>query len=62
MWCVADMTKNSKSKLLKAPKPRRKREPHLKGATLVAAVQASPYRDLDVESKRMRMPVRRIKI
>ena len=28
------------------------------GATLVAAMQASPYRDVDLEAKRAPMPVR----
>jgi prevent-host-death family protein len=30
----------------------------LTGAALVAALQASPYRDIDVEPKRSRLPVR----
>jgi prevent-host-death family protein len=30
----------------------------LSGAALVAALQASPYRDLDIEPRRSRLPVR----
>ena len=30
------------------------------GETLIAAMQASPYRDIDIESKRDRMPVREV--
>jgi prevent-host-death family protein len=32
------------------------------GAALIAALQASPYRDLDLEPKRERLPVRGIKL
>jgi prevent-host-death family protein len=36
----------------------RRLEGDLTGAALVAAVQATPYRDIDVEPKRSRLPVR----
>ncbi|HEY2137064.1 MAG TPA: type II toxin-antitoxin system Phd/YefM family antitoxin [Xanthobacteraceae bacterium] len=32
----------------------------LKGDALIAAMQASPFRDIDIEPKRDRMPVREI--
>jgi hypothetical protein len=32
------------------------------GAALVAAMQASPYRDIDIEPRRERMPVRDVKL
>lgn len=32
------------------------------GAALVAALQASPYRDVDIEPKRERLPVRGVKL
>jgi prevent-host-death family protein len=32
------------------------------GAALVAALQASPYRDIDIEPKRERLPVRGVKL
>jgi prevent-host-death family protein len=32
------------------------------GAALIAALQASPYRDVDVEPKRERLPVRGVKL
>jgi hypothetical protein len=32
------------------------------GQALVAALQASPYRDLDIEPKRERLPVRGVKL
>jgi prevent-host-death family protein len=32
------------------------------GAALVAALQASPYRDVDIEPRRERMPVRDVKL
>ncbi len=34
----------------------------LSGAALVTAMQASPYRDLDIEPQRMRLPVRDAKL
>jgi prevent-host-death family protein len=30
------------------------------GAALIAAMQASPYRDIDIEPKRQRLPVREV--
>jgi len=30
------------------------------GAVLIAVMQASPYRDIDIEAKRMPMPVREV--
>ena len=32
------------------------------GAALIAALQASPYRDIDIAPKRERMPVRDVKL
>jgi prevent-host-death family protein len=32
----------------------------LTGAALIAAMQASPHRDIDLESRRMSMPVREV--
>src|SRR5882762_11768723 len=32
------------------------------GATLIAALQASPYRDIDIEPRRERLPVRDVKL
>ena len=32
------------------------------GAALAAALQASPYRDIDIEPKRERLPVRAVKL
>src|SRR5262252_9379422 len=32
------------------------------GAALVAALQASPYRDIDIEPRRERLPVRGVKL
>jgi prevent-host-death family protein len=32
------------------------------GAELIAALQASPYRDLDIEPRRERLPVRDVKL
>jgi hypothetical protein len=34
----------------------------LTGAALVAALQASPYRDIDLEPRRERLPVRDVKL
>lgn len=32
------------------------------GAALIAALQASPYRDIDIEPRRERLPVRDVKL
>jgi prevent-host-death family protein len=32
------------------------------GAALIAALQASPYRDIDIEPRRRRLPVRDVKL
>ena len=32
------------------------------GAALIAALQASPYRDIDIEPQRERLPVRDVKL
>jgi hypothetical protein len=32
------------------------------GAALVAAMQASPYRDFDIEPERVRLPVRGVEL
>jgi hypothetical protein len=32
------------------------------GAALIAALQASPYRDIDIAPKRERLPVRDVKL
>jgi len=32
----------------------------LTGEALITAMQASPYRDVDIESRRMEMPVRKV--
>ena len=32
------------------------------GAALIAALQASPYRDIDIEPRRERLPVREVKL
>lgn len=32
------------------------------GASLIAAMQASPYRDIDIEPKRAKMPVREVSL
>jgi hypothetical protein len=32
------------------------------GAALIAALQASPYRDIEIESRRERLPVRDVKL
>jgi prevent-host-death family protein len=32
------------------------------GAALIAALQASPYRDIDIEPRRSRLPVRDVKL
>jgi prevent-host-death family protein len=34
----------------------------LTGKSLIAAMQASPYRDIDLEPKRMPMPVRKVSL
>ena len=34
----------------------------LTGAALIAALQASPYRDIDIEPRRERLPVRDVKL
>lgn len=34
----------------------------LTGAALIAALQASPYRDIDIEPPRERLPVRDVKL
>jgi len=34
----------------------------LTGAALIAALQASPYRDIDLEPPRVRLPVRDVKL
>jgi hypothetical protein len=54
------MTRLAKSKSAKRRRGPRDRRPQgdLSGAVLVAALQASPYRDLDIEPKRSRLHVR----
>jgi hypothetical protein len=32
------------------------------GEALIAALQASPYRDIDIEPRRVRLPVRDVKL
>jgi hypothetical protein len=38
----------------------RRRKDERNGDALIAAMQAAPYRDIDIEPKRDRMPVRRV--
>jgi hypothetical protein len=55
------MIRMPKSKMTKASNPRRRvrdRKGDLMGEVLIAAIQASPYRDIEVEPRRPRMPVR----
>jgi hypothetical protein len=63
------MTRIAKSKLAKQPKRRRqvgdKRRPgpaDPTGRALIAAMQASPHRDIDIEPVRMKMPVRGVRL
>jgi hypothetical protein len=52
------MNRVAKSKLAKQPKP--KRHGGLTGQVLVAAMQVSRHRDIDIEPRRTPMPVRDI--
>jgi hypothetical protein len=55
------MTRMPKSKMTKPSKLRRRardRKGDLTGEVLIAAIQASPYRDIEIEPRRPRMPVR----
>jgi hypothetical protein len=59
------MTRMPKSKMTKASKPRRRardRKGDLTGEVLIAAIQASPYRDIEIEPRRARMPVRDVNL
>jgi len=55
---LVSMTKTVKSPPPKPAKPRR-RTRHPKSG-LIAAMQASPHRDIDIEPGRMSMPVREV--
>jgi hypothetical protein len=50
------MTRNVKS----PPDPDGKAPPKPSGEALIAAIQASPYRDIELEPERMPMPVREV--
>jgi hypothetical protein len=57
----------TKSKGSKPPKSRRRRQyrrlkGEITGQALVAALQASPHRDLNIEPKRGPMPVRGVRL
>jgi hypothetical protein len=67
---LARMSRNTKSPPPKSAKPRRRTRSakflRLKGdptgESLIAAMQASPHRDIDLEPRRTPMPVREAKV
>jgi hypothetical protein len=54
------MTRTNKTPPPARGKPVRRLKDERSGDALIAAMQASPYRDIDIEPKRGRMPVREV--